>query len=129
MNVVLHHASSEIPDTVSLASTDWSAFQLHTDASIRAVCRRVGSLRSELQLGTISQQEYTLRTSMLGWNFSPDCATLNEKYALRVASSVMFDWAHEYVHDGLADVEFGHAMKLLNRRWAYKTCIFITQLL
>ena len=61
----------------------------------------------------MTQDMYELRSQMLGWNWCPDNLILNERFRLRIASSVMFDWAHCYVNDGLADSEFGQCMKRL----------------
>ena len=39
---------------------------------------------------------------------------LVDKYRLSIASCVMYDWAHVYVNDGVADEEFGRCMKVLH---------------
>jgi len=36
---------------------------------------------------------------------------LNRRFDLKIASMLMFDGAHIYVHDGLADNEIGMLMK------------------
>ena len=51
----------------------------------------------------------------------PNNIILNEKLRVQVASTVMFDWCHVYVSDGLADVELGLCMKGLHSARAATT--------
>ena len=101
-------------NAVSIAIMSWDAFKKHSDASIRAVVMRMNDLHQQLLGKTITQDDYDNRSAVLGWNWSPTNIILNEKFRLQVASSVMFDWAHVYVHDGLADTEFGQCMKVFH---------------
>ena len=125
INVVLHHVIDTVASAVSIASIDWSAFKLHTDATIRAVIRRINTLHGEMLAGRISQTEVNERSSALGWNYTPCEIILNERFGLGIASSVMWDWAHEYVHDGLGDHEFGAVMKVLSRWMGIQVNMYI----
>ena len=69
----------------------------------------------------MTKEMYDLRSGMLGWNWCPHNIILNERFRLKVASSVMFDWAHVYVNDGLADTEMGQCMKTLRSSGATST--------
>ena len=62
----------------------------------------------------MTKAEFEARGQVLGCNWIRNNPILTEKYRLRIASSVMFDWAHVYVNDGLADDEFGKCMKVLH---------------
>ena len=64
--------------------------------------------------GAMPKVEFEARETVLGWTWVRDNPILSEKYRLRVASSAMFDWAHDYVNDGLADDELGRCMKVFH---------------
>ena len=121
------HNSKGIPlhqlcgQAVSIANTDFGAFQKHTDDSIRSTVRRVEEHHAKYVSGDMTKKEYELRSQMLGWNWCPDSIILNERFGLRIASSIMFDWAHVYLNDGLADSELGQCMKRLHTAKAAST--------
>ena len=50
-----------------------------------------------------------------GWNYTPANVILSDRFDLNLPEIIMFDWAHVYVHDGLADVEFGLCMHALQK--------------
>jgi hypothetical protein len=116
MNVVLHRALATVRNSVSIASTDWSAFKLHTDETIRAVVRRLTQLHGQMLANELSKGNFGDKQIALGFNFTPVDIICNKSFDLQVASSVMWDWAHEYVHNGLADDELGACMKALSRQ-------------
>ena len=94
---------------VSIASTDLKDFKKHTDQSIRYV---VESLRDSHQLlldKKMTKEYFEEIETVKGWNWHPILieTILNPRFNLRVASMLMFDGAHVYVHDGLADNELG----------------------
>ena len=64
---------------------------------------------------------YEAREKVLGWTWVNDNPILVEKYRLRVASTIMFGWAHVYVNDGVADHELGQCMKVLHGHRADST--------
>ena len=98
--------------------TSLSQFKLHSNASIKATVRRVNDLHNQHIAGAISAEEYRLRCQMLGWSWTSANIVLNAKYDLRLAKIVMYDWAHCYVHDGLADNELGQCMKAVPKEVA-----------
>ena len=119
LNASLHNAKG-IPLHIlcpklagSIARTDWKSFEKHTDETIRATVRRLNAHHTLFKAGALTKGKYDLKSAMLGWNWTPHNIILNEKFRLQVASSVMYDWAHTYVNDGLADTEFGQCMKKL----------------
>ena len=109
--IPLHILCPEV--AVSIACTDWESFDKHTDETIRATVRRLNAHHTLFKAGAITKEAYELASGMLGWNWTPHNIILNEKFRLQVASIVMWDWAHTYVSDGLADTEFGQCMKQL----------------
>lgn len=125
MNALLHTSSAELPlhlladSAASIACTDFAAFKKHTDDTIKRVVQKLNSYHDQVVAGTMRQDEFDTRSQMLGFNWTPANIVLNEKFQLGVASMVMFDWAHIYVHDGLADHELGSCMKQFSRS---KTC-------
>ena len=111
--IPLHILCPEV--AVSIACTDWNSFDKHTDETIRALIRRLNAHHARFEAGELTRDKYDLISAMLGWNWTAHNIILNEKFRLQVASSVMWDWAHTYVCEGLADIEFGQCMKRLQR--------------
>ena len=112
-----HHHTGGIPlhvlsdKAVRIADPDWTSFTKHTDDSIRDTVRRINQHHDNMTAGLMTHAEFDQRSIILGWNWAASNPILNPKFGLNIASSVMFDWAHVYVHDGLADVELGQCMK------------------
>jgi hypothetical protein len=100
---------------VHMSCTLLSCFELHTNESIQATVRRVNALHAGLIANdkTVVQngEDYRLRCQVLGWSWSSANIVLNEKFNIKLADSIMYDWAHCYVHDGLGDNELGQCMK------------------
>ena len=70
-------------------------------------------LHNERNHRRITLKDFDNRSSMLGWNQNPAHEKLfGEKLNIKVASWLMWDWPHIYVHGGLCDVEFGKLMKM-----------------
>ena len=110
------------PPMQTLACTEWNDLMLHSDASIKASVARMKDLAGERDAKRITAQEFDDRSGLIGWNHNPaHSALFGNKLDVRVASKLMFDWPHVYVHGGLADVEFGHFMKLLAKRGLHNT--------
>ena len=61
----------------------------------------------------MSPDDFELHTQVCGWNYSKANLVLNPRFQLDIPSMIMLDWAHIYVHNGLADVELGLCMKKL----------------
>ena len=59
----------------------------------------------------MTKDRFELLCKVCGRNYTPASVILNSRFNLDVPKLVMFDWAHLYVHDGLADVELGLCMK------------------
>ncbi len=102
------------PDAIPITRLDLDLFHQYTDQDIRETLRRLDHHHVAFEGGAMSKDEFVARGQVLGWNWIRNNPILNEKYRLRIASSVMFDWAHVYVNDGLADDEFGKCMKVLH---------------
>lgn len=101
-------------DAVPLTEFDFEKFIKYTDEDVKTTLERLDSHHEAFVAGAMSKVEFEARESVLGWTWVRDNPILNEKYRLRVASSAMFDWAHVYVNDGLADDELGRCMKVLH---------------
>ena len=54
-------------------------------------------------------------TNVYGYSWTPWSIIISKKIDIDVASSIMFDWVHTYVCDGLGDNEFGVFMKRMHR--------------
>jgi len=93
---------------------DLDLFYLYTDHDLRETLRRRDNHHLAFEGGAMSKAEFEARGQVLGWTWVRNNPILVEKYRLRIASSVMFDWAHVYVWDGLADDEFGKCMKVVH---------------
>ena len=87
----------------------------HTDASIQERVALMAHLQDERRRRRLTKEGFENRSSMLGWNHNPAHEKLfGEKLNIKVASWLMWDWAHVYVHGGLCDVEVGK----LNKKFA-----------
>lgn len=114
------------PPMKTIACFNWNQLLLHNDDSIKATIKRVAHWAKELQAKRITHKEFGDRAGILGWNNNPAHDILfGDKFNLQVASSVMYDWPHIYVHGGLADVEMGLLMKKLAKRRS--SCIRYTE--
>jgi hypothetical protein len=96
---------------VSISNTDWKAFTKHSNESIRHVVQKLNDHHQMLIDGTLTKDKFAELEQVLGWNWNPSNIILNDRFGLKVASMLMFDGAHVYVHDGLADTELGQMMK------------------
>ena len=67
---------------------------------------------------------FELRETMLGFKYNPASLLVHPRIQLRVASVMMYDWAHCYICDGLADVETGMFFKALSRTATHVSSIF-----
>ena len=102
------------PDAVPITNFDFDKFCKYTDENLRETVQRIASHHAAFVAETMSKGDFETREMVLGWTWVRGNPILNDKYRLKVASSVMFDWAHVYVNDGLADDEFGKCMKVLH---------------
>jgi len=101
---------------VSIANTNYKDFTKHSDESIRRVEEKINAAHERLMKPRddpdhLTKDAFGEIETVLGWNWSPCNIILNTRFDLKVASMVMFDGAHIFVHDGLADNEFGMMMK------------------
>ena len=106
---------------VPISSTKLTDFKLHTNDTIRHVMLRLKDYSDRVKAGTMTNDEFTSRSAVLGWNWSDHNIVLNTRYAIDLASVVMYDWGHTYVCEGVADVEFGKCMKVLAKRRSAST--------
>ena len=98
----------------TIACIKWDKIKLQTNEGIKEHCARIAYLTSEREAGRLTKQELDDRSGLVGWNYNPAHAELfGNKLNIRVASCVMWDWPHVYVHGGLGDLELGHLMKKL----------------
>ncbi len=111
----LHLACQE---AVPITDFDFRRFLKYTDEEMKETLRRLDAHHEAMVAGTMNKQDFEAREQVLGWSWVPQHPALTDKYRLRLASSAMFDWAHVYVNDGLADEEFGRCMKALQQHRA-----------
>ncbi len=100
----------------SIACTKFSSFTQHDDEAIRNIARKLDSYHNLFMAGELTQDEFSDRQQVLGWNWTPAGVILRKEYDLSVSSLIMFDWAHITVHDGICDNELGMVMKALHSR-------------
>ena len=116
-NASQHKSAAELPlhelsrHAVSITNTDITAFKQHTGASLRSVFRRLRDYHNQVVSGDMSTEDFDLHSQVCGWNYSEANLVLNPRFQLNIPAMIMLDWAHVYVHDGLADVELGLCMK------------------
>lgn len=91
---------------VSIAVLDLSKFKLHSDETLQDAMRR---LRDHSLTSQLKEMEM-----VYGLNYSKHNLLLNTRLNVKAVSILMYDWAHCYLCDGLADVEFGMFMKQMH---------------
>lgn len=121
LNATQHNAEKSIPMhelttvAVSIAIADLKAFTALTRETLHDAIRKINAAYTEWKAERMSGEQFTRLTTIYGWNHSHANVILNERYQLDMPEMLMYDWAHIYVHDGLADVEFGYCMKWLQQ--------------
>lgn len=116
-NATLEKSQAEVPlhkltnKAVSIADPEWDKFVKNTNEGIRKDVARVNELHDLFMAGNISKDEFDDRCTAIGWVYTPAFTILNPKFNLQLADTIMYDWAHIYVHDGLGDTELGICMR------------------
>lgn len=100
---------------VPITNPDFKCFELHTDESLTATVQRVHIHHQSWVDGKITKDTYEKFTQVLGFNWNPFNIVLNERFNIKLASTVMWDWGHCVVCDGIADAEMGSCMKSLQK--------------
>ena len=107
------------PVAVSIANADIKAFTQLTRETLHAIIRKIRESYDRCQLevrnGGITKDEFEQTCIMCGWTYTPANVIRNDTFKLDMPRIIMYDWAHIYVHDGLADEEFGLCMKALQK--------------
>ena len=68
-------------------------------------------MHAELVAGRIRKYQFEEYEKVHGFNWSPHSIILNEKVQLEAASSIMYDWGHCLVCDGLCQDTLGRTFK------------------
>lgn len=97
------------PYAVSIAEPDIRKFTLQTGETIRESLRRLVQFKRTLPKARFEEME-----TLYGFRLTDRSIILNEELRLDAVSALMFDWAHCYVCDGLADEEWGRFMKAMS---------------
>ena len=122
MNAVAHahsgaeglHRHHDYP--VSMVELDITKFKQHTNSSIRHVVERLHSKK-----GSVTAEAFDTLEQLYGFNYNVYNLVLHERVRLNVVSSLMWDWCHCFVCDGIADVEFGLFMKVMTKNKTLST--------
>ncbi len=111
----LEHPLTERSDYwVGSDSTNWADFEKHNDDSLRNTVRALHNHHAAWKAKRMKKEQYDEKSACLGFNFNAKSIILNTCFMLGIASIVMYDWAHTYVCDGLADTELGQCMKAMH---------------
>ena len=106
---------------VSITTMDLKRFTRLTRETLHEIIRRLSVDYSDWRAGRINKDEFELAQKIRGWNYTPANVILNSRFDLDLPNMLMFDWAHVYVHDGLADHEFGLCMHALQKNTKFDT--------
>ena len=77
----------------------------HTDATIRAVVRRVQQAANDYAAKRIKKTEFDTLCTELGWNHSPDNVLHCTELRFDVAAAIHIDWFHTYLQTGIFNYE------------------------
>jgi hypothetical protein len=97
-------------NTVSILETDFKEFILHTDASVVESIDELARAKPRLKKGQFTEKERNL-----GFNLSPHGLLMNARLRLKSVSTLMYDWMHVYLVDGIVTAEIGAFMDVLSR--------------
>ena len=127
LNATLHTAHEAIPlhlltdKAVSITNLDLEAFIRLKKETLQTIVRRNNADYAAYQAGKMNKDDFEKAQTRRGWNWTPANIILNERFQLDLPRMMMLDWAHIYVHDGLADVEFGLALSALQKQSKHNT--------
>ena len=83
-----------------ITSIDRATWQPHSDATVRAVLRRLA-----VAAETMTAAEFKTLETMMGWKHCPGNIMSSAANGFRPISTLMFDWMHVFVNHGLLDYE------------------------
>ena len=95
---------------VPISDTNFANFKRHSDASLRQMINRLNECKLTLSNTELEKME----TNIFGYTWTAWSIIANARFGIDAATSVMFDWPHCYVSDGIADQEFGCFMKCMH---------------
>ena len=85
-------------------------FDLHTGDTLRSAVARVHAGKD-----TLTPAAFKLRSQLLGFTYNPYTLVLHERLNLDVAATLMYDWAHLVLCDGIGEDHVGMMFKRLQR--------------
>ena len=91
---------------VPIIKTKLADFTVHTSESMREMVRRLDQYKVELTPAELHTKEQIFG---LAWN--PYSVMADPQLQVDPVTTLMYDWAHVTVSDGVADVEFGMFMR------------------
>ena len=94
---------------VSMAEPKLAKFKLHTDATLIEMMKMLDEYKVSL-----APKDFEEKEKQFGWTWNKHSLLLNHRLQLKVVSCLMFDWAHCYLCDGLADTECALFLKHLH---------------
>ncbi|CAJ1349950.1 unnamed protein product, partial [Effrenium voratum] len=105
-NLVSHRSDLASFDTtgsmVDSTNLDLSLVEFHSDASIRDIMRFLKEKKD-----SCTKNDFQKTQQFTGWNYNERGALLCQLIDLKPASSLMWDWMHTYVSNGVWNVEVG----------------------
>ena len=110
-NVINHRYIDKVttPWAITSATTDVSLLRMHTDESARATLRKLLEIRAQHSTTELAEKE-----KLYGFHANEHNLLLDNDIPVGVHSSIMWDWLHVYLENGLLDNEFGVCMRELN---------------
>ena len=97
-----------------LTSLDVTKWKLHNDESVRAVVARLAAVAAETAEGA-SNARLEEAQQNLGWNHCPNGIISDERLNYKPISTLMFDWFHIYLVNGLFAGEFQMLLQAFKR--------------
>jgi len=97
--------------TLPLTSLDCERWDPQTDASVLAICQRLATARGELTAARFDELE-----KVLGFNWCQH--SVHDVPEFSAISTLMWDWMHIYLVNGVFNQEIGRLMHLLHRHGA-----------
>ena len=107
-NYAAHDESGRLAPMTDLNTSDR---RVHTDESVKALLRRLGTIWDSVQTGETDIKVLNEKTQLNGYSYHPQCLALSERINYGVISTLRFDWMHVWAVDGI----FPREVKILTR--------------
>lgn len=100
---------------VPITETDIGKFKQYSNTQMKKAVQKIHEYKDNVRSGELTKDELENLEQVYGWTYNEWCPLLNEKFPVKWADVIMYDWAHVYVCNGIGDSEFGSFMHAMSK--------------